>query len=81
MLTNLLNKILEMKDNYSKAMDEFSRDTTAQSAYVSGVQLWITSMRSREVRDAIAAAVNSAKSKYKAAAEAAKARIATMVKG
>jgi len=80
MLQNLIAKIPEMKTNYAKEMDRFAVDVVAQNAYAAGVQLWITSMRSKEVRDAIMNAVNVAKSKYKAAVEAAKAKIASLVK-
>jgi len=76
-LSSLISKIPEMKTNYSAKMDEFSRDTTKQSAYVAGVELWINTMRSADVRSTISKAIADARAKYKTAIESARVRITT----
>jgi len=63
-LTNLINKIPTMIQDYTNAMQRFTRDEDAQARYVSGVTVWTEVMRSGNVRAQIANAVAQARAEY-----------------
>jgi hypothetical protein len=75
-LSNLINKVPDMKTNYSMRMDEFTMDRVAQSSYLAGVESWVGLMRSPDIRSAIATAVSKAREQMKRLVETARARIA-----
>jgi len=63
-LQNLINKIPQMIQDYTNAMQRFSTDQEAQSRYLGGVTLWTEIMRSGTIRAQIASAVNQARAEY-----------------
>ena len=63
-LNNLLNKIPQMIQDYTNAMQRFRTDQEAQSRYVGGVTLWTEVMRSGNVRAQIANAVAQARAEF-----------------
>jgi len=63
-LTNLINKIPTMIQDYTQAMERFRNDQDAQARYVGGVTLWTEVMRSGNVRAQIANAVAQARAEY-----------------
>ena len=63
-LNNLINKIPQMIQDYTQAMERFRNDADAQARYVGGVTTWTEVMRSGNVRAQIAAAVAQARAEY-----------------
>jgi len=63
-LNNLLNKIPQMIQDYSRAMERFRSDEDAQARYLGGVTTWTEVMRSGNIRAQIAAAVAQARAEY-----------------
>ncbi len=63
-LNNLINKIPQMIQDYTNAMERFRTDQEAQARYVGGVTLWTEVMRSGNVRAQIANAVAQARAEY-----------------
>jgi hypothetical protein len=63
-LANLINKIPQMVQDYTNAMERFRTDQDAQARYLSGVTVWTEVMRSGNVRAQIANAVAQARAEY-----------------
>jgi len=63
-LNNLINKIPQMVQDYTRAMERFRTDQDAQARYLGGVTLWTEVMRSGNVRTQIANAVAQARAEY-----------------
>jgi len=64
-LGNLLKNIPRMIDNYTNAMNRFSKDQDAQDRYLKGVATWTSIMRNEETRREISNAVQRAKARYR----------------
>jgi hypothetical protein len=63
-LANLINKIPQMIQDYTNAMERFRNDQDAQARYLSGVTVWTEVMRSGDVRAQIANAISQARAQY-----------------
>ncbi len=63
-LANLINKIPQMIQDYTSAMERFRTDSDAQARYLGGVTLWTEVMRSGNIRTQIANAVAQARAEY-----------------
>jgi hypothetical protein len=63
-LANLINKIPQMIQDYTNAMERFRTDQEAQSRYLGGVTLWTEVMRNGNIRAQIANAVAQARAEY-----------------
>jgi len=63
-LNNLINKIPQMVQDYTRAMERFRTDQDAQARYLGGVTVWTEVMRSGNIRTQIANAVAQARAEY-----------------
>jgi hypothetical protein len=63
-LNNLINKIPQMIQDYTNAMERFRTDQDAQARYLGGVTVWTEVMRSGNIRAQIANAVAQARAEY-----------------
>ena len=68
-LSNLLDKIEQMKKNYAEKMDKFASDPEAQYRYLTGVTLWTKIMRTSAIRNKISEAITAARKEYKSMRE------------
>lgn len=72
-------KIKEMITNYTDKMNALPADTEARNRYIAGLGLWVSIMRRKEVKDAIADAIAKAKKVMREEIEKVRARAVEVV--